>query len=149
MDQRMIEYLMSTATSISNNLDVAPHSWRDQLQAIRSITTSLELPPTVPDQAHRRWQLPLISVFQRVAFADADNGAIQDIADWCLRQALIMLQVCPEDAELLALTKAHTVSLGGDPQTEPLLRQNNDSILQTTLKQEDCYLRQLNASSVQ
>ncbi|CAO2656589.1 Nn.00g053920.m01.CDS01 [Neocucurbitaria sp. VM-36] len=103
MDERVIETLMSTVTLISNNLDIAPHSWRDQLQAIRSTTTSLELTETVPNEARRRWQLSLISVFQRVAFADADNGVIQDVADWCLRQALVMLQVYPEDPVILAL----------------------------------------------
>lgn len=102
MDDRMVDVLMSTVELISNNLDVAPYSWRGQLPAIRSITASLELSDTTPDEGRRRWQLPLISVFQRVAFADADAGIVHDIADWCLRQALVLLQVYPQDADLLA-----------------------------------------------
>lgn len=98
----MVQNLMSTVDLLNKTLDTAPHSWRDQLQAIRSTTTSLNLLDTIPDEARRRWQLPLISVFQRVAFADADNGVVQDIADWCLRQSLVLLQVYPEDAEISA-----------------------------------------------
>lgn len=93
---------MSTVELISTNLDLRPDSWREQLQAVRSTTGFLEIVDTVPDAARKSWQLPLIRVFQRVAFGDADNGAVQDVADWCLRQTLTLLHVYPEDVEILA-----------------------------------------------
>lgn len=102
MDDRIVDALMSTVELISNNLDAAPHSWRSHLQAIRSVTASLELSDATPDEGRKRWQLPLINIFQRVAFADAETEVVQDIADWCLRQALVLLQVYPNDADLLA-----------------------------------------------
>jgi hypothetical protein len=64
----------------------------------------LEILDTVPNEAAKQWQLPLISVFQRVAFGDVDNGAVQDVADWCLRQALILMRLYPQDVEVLACT---------------------------------------------
>jgi hypothetical protein len=94
--------LISTVELMSTNLDLRPDSWREQLQAVRSTTGSLEIVDTVPDEARKSWQLPLIRVFQRVAFGDADNGAFQDVADWCLRQTLTLLHLYPEDVEILA-----------------------------------------------
>jgi hypothetical protein len=102
MDDDAVRALMSTVELISTNLDTRPESWREQLQAIRSTTTSLEILDASPDETRKRWQLPLVSVFQRVAFGDADNGAVQDVADWCLRQALVLLHLYPEDVEVLA-----------------------------------------------
>lgn len=101
MDTATVGNLMSTVELISSNLDLRPESWREQLQAIRSTTRSLEIVDTVPEEARKSWQLPLIRVFQRVAFGDADNGPVQDLADWCLRQALTLLHVYPEDTEIL------------------------------------------------
>jgi hypothetical protein len=101
MDESAVHSLESTINLISANLDVRPESWREQLQAIRSTTRSLEIRDGTPEEARKRWQVPLITVFQRVAFGDADNGAVQDVADWCLRQALTLLHLYPEDVEIL------------------------------------------------
>lgn len=99
----MLHMLMATVELVNANLDTAPNSWRDQLPAIRNITTSFEISDTAPEQSRRCWQIPLITVVQRVAFADADNGPIPDIADWCLRQLLTLLALYPQDPDILAL----------------------------------------------
>lgn len=97
----MIESLLTTVDLINTNLDRSPHSWHDQLPAIQNITFSFEVNDTAPDEARRHWQVPLISVFQRVAFVNADTGAVKDLADWCLRQSLVLLQIYPDDVEIL------------------------------------------------
>jgi hypothetical protein len=81
MDAKATEALIYTVRLISATLDAAPDSWRDHLQAVRNITASLELSDSTPDGLRRQWQVPLIQVFQRVAFADADNGGVLDIAN--------------------------------------------------------------------
>jgi hypothetical protein len=119
MDAKAIENLISTVELIATTLDAAPDSWRHHLQAVRSITASLELSDSTPDEVRRRWQVPLIGVFQRLAFAEADSGGVPDVANCkytgrmarmsraltcisgCLRQALTLLQVYPEDVDLL------------------------------------------------
>jgi hypothetical protein len=101
MDDEAIQNLMSTVRLISSNLDLRSDCWREQLPSIRYTTVSMEILDTVPNETRKRWQLPLISVFQRVAFSDADNGPVQDVADWCLRQALTLLNLYPEDVEVL------------------------------------------------
>jgi hypothetical protein len=102
MDNNAVRSLMATVELISNNLNTRPESWREQLQAVRSTTASLEIQDTVPNDVEKHWQLPLISVFQRVAFGDADNEPVQDVATWCLRQALVLLHLYPRDVEVLA-----------------------------------------------
>ncbi|ORY19480.1 hypothetical protein BCR34DRAFT_595437 [Clohesyomyces aquaticus] len=102
MDENMVGSLISTVELISATLDAVPNSWRDQLQAIRNITASVELVDIIPDEGRKRWQVPLIGVFQRVAFADADHGVVSDIANWCLRQSLTLLHIYPADADLLS-----------------------------------------------
>ena len=101
MDQRAVETLLSTVDLITTTLDHNPGAWRDRLQTIRSITSSLEMSDTVPDQSRRQWQVPLVSAFQQVAFIDADSGGVLDIADWCLKQELSMITLYPQDVELL------------------------------------------------
>lgn len=101
MDESSVASLRTLATEIATALELNPTSWRDHLQAIRGVTASLDILDAAPDPANREWQLPLLQVFQRVAFADADNGGVPDIANWVLRQALALLQVSSDDVELL------------------------------------------------
>lgn len=93
--------LMAIAEPIAATLETAPDSWTQYLQTIRNVTASLEFSDTRPDESRRQWQLPLLTVFQRVAYADADAGGIPDIGNWCMKQEATLLQVYPEDVELL------------------------------------------------
>lgn len=102
MDPQTLHTLMTTVQSVEASLDTAPDSWPQHLEAIRSITAVFEITDTRPDDARRRWQLPLIRLAQRVAFADADHGPTTDMADWCLRQLLTLLPVYPNNVEILA-----------------------------------------------
>lgn len=102
MDDNAVRTLITTVGIISNNLDIRPDSWREQLPSVRYTTSTFEILDTVPSPARRQWQLPLVSVFQRVAFGDADTESVQDVADWCLRQGLRLLQLYPEDADILS-----------------------------------------------
>lgn len=102
MDDNAVGTLMASVTLISSNLDIRPDSWRDQLPSVRYTTSTFEITDSVPSTARKQWQLPLVSVFQRVAFGDADTGPAQDVADWCLRQGLRLLQLYPEDVEILS-----------------------------------------------
>jgi len=101
MAESVAHSLMCTVEMISNDLDMRPESWREHLQAVRDTTGSLDFCGTTTDEVRKQWQLPVISVFQRVAYADADNGAVFDVAAWCLRQSLTLLQIYPDDPEIL------------------------------------------------
>ena len=92
---------MSTVDNITTALDNNNDSWRDHLYAVRNVTGVLDFSEASPDEDRRGWQLPLINVFQRVAFADADSGGVLDIANWCLKQAVTLLQLHSNDVDLL------------------------------------------------
>ncbi|KAF1951924.1 hypothetical protein CC80DRAFT_423781 [Byssothecium circinans] len=112
MDQGAVAALMRTVHLISTNLDATQDSWRDHLQTVRSIICLLDFSDAVQDNALKEWQLPVITVFQRVAYADVDSGGsgVFDIADWCLRQTLTLLQTYPEEADLLARKSFRSVT---------------------------------------
>ncbi|KAF1999383.1 hypothetical protein P154DRAFT_546361 [Amniculicola lignicola CBS 123094] len=103
MDEGMLSDLMAMVAMINTALDASSESWRDQLHAARSITAFLELFDTTPNDERRKWQLSVIDTFQRLAYADADSGGVQDIGNWCLRQSLSLLQTYPENVDLLKL----------------------------------------------
>jgi hypothetical protein len=93
MNAEATEALISTVELIAATLDVAPDSWTDHLQAVRNVTGSLDLSDTVPDGVRRHWQVPLIMVFQRVAFGDPDNGGVLDVSN-CKHSLHIALHRC-------------------------------------------------------
>ncbi|PVH93224.1 hypothetical protein DM02DRAFT_243248 [Periconia macrospinosa] len=105
MDQNVINMLMSSVESIRTALDTSPDSWREHTQAIRNMMASLEFRDTSPDDSRKEWQVSVITVFQRVAHADVDHGGsvVLDIADWCLKQSVVLIQLYPDDVALLAL----------------------------------------------
>lgn len=93
---------------VSEALDSDPSSWREHLEMVRNITASLELQvDSAGDKSREQWQITFISVFQRVAYSDADNGGVPDVGNWCLRQALRLLQAYPEDVSLLSSKSVH------------------------------------------
>ncbi|KAF2874814.1 hypothetical protein BDV95DRAFT_299434 [Massariosphaeria phaeospora] len=145
MDENMVHTLTTTVDLVAATLDVAPNSWRDHLNAVRNITSILEINDSAPNEARRAWQIPLITVFQRVAYADHDGGGVLDIANWCLRQSVTLLQVYPDDIDLLALiggnwllraqqslARIHSAerssSSSGASQTVPLSQSEDDQL---------------------
>jgi hypothetical protein len=93
-----IQDLLATLREMESTLESSLDPWPAQLKKIRNIITN----DISPDGVNRDWQIAMLSTFQYVAFADADNGMVQDVADWCLRQALIFVQEFPQDVEFLA-----------------------------------------------
>lgn len=104
MNDSTLSNLISTVEDIATNLDVRPDSWREQLQAVRNTISSVHVLDTSREDVSLQLQILLISVFHRVAFADADTGTVQDVADWCLRQALHLLNAFPDNFVLLTRT---------------------------------------------
>lgn len=102
---------MSTVDHINTALENNHDSWRDHLYAVRSVTGVLDFGDTSPDEDRRGWQLPLITAFQRVAFADADSGGVLDIANWCLKQAVTLHQVYSNDVDLLICRRLQSFQL--------------------------------------
>ena len=103
-DEDAVGTLMATVQLITTALDANPEDWRNHLQDIRNVTAVLEFTDIHPNETRRVWQTTLITTFQRVAYADADSGGVLDISDWCLKQAVTLLSLYPENVELLMRT---------------------------------------------
>jgi hypothetical protein len=82
-----------TATNqIYNMLRCSPQQWRNSLGLARTIIVQLDSTTFMQDSTRTSEQVPVIVALQTLAFKDIDNGAVVDIASWCSRQWLALLQ---------------------------------------------------------
>ena len=82
-----------TATNqIYNMLRSSPQQWRNFLSLARTIIAQLDSTTFMQDSTRTSEQVPVIVALQTLAFKDVDNGAVVDIASWCSRQWLALLQ---------------------------------------------------------
>lgn len=93
----------NTVNQISAMLDTNPDDWRNYVTLARNVMASMHTLAPSADPTERQRQNWHIDVFQRLAYSDVDNGGVADIASWCVRQALTLLQHQPEDVDLLRL----------------------------------------------
>lgn len=91
----------NTVNQISAMLDTNPDDWRNYVTLARNVMASMHTLAPSTDPTERQRQNWHIDVFQRLAYSDVDNGGVADIANWCVRQALTLLQHQPEDVDLL------------------------------------------------
>ena len=78
-----------------------PAEWEGYLNFARSITTSFDLTDFMSDPNQTNEQAQVVGVLQKLAFHDADSGGVQDLADWCQRQWLKLLENHPDQLEAL------------------------------------------------
>jgi hypothetical protein len=82
-----------TATNqIYSMLRCSPQQWRNFLGLARNIIAQLDSTTFMQDSTRTSEQVPVIAALQSLAFKDVDNGAVVDIASWCSRQWLALLQ---------------------------------------------------------
>ena len=78
-----------------------PHEWKSYLNLARSVmahiddTTFMQQPSRLPEQT---W---VVGGLQRLAYADADNGDVPDIAAWCATQWTVISQRDPHNIAAL------------------------------------------------
>jgi hypothetical protein len=82
-----------TATNqIYTMLRSSPQQWQNFLGLARTIITQLDSTTFMQQATRTAEQVSIIAALQILAFKDVDNGAIMDIASWCSRQWLILVQ---------------------------------------------------------
>ncbi|KAL1651432.1 hypothetical protein SLS58_000772 [Diplodia intermedia] len=87
----------SAVTQIEAALHSHPHAWQNYLQSARSIVTAVSSMQSLPtgDWAY------FVTVLQDLGFADADNGSVTDITNWCQTQWLAILEKRPNSTAAL------------------------------------------------
>ena len=82
-----------TATSqIYTMLRTSPQQWRNFLGLARTIIAQLDSTAFMQEPTRTSEQVTIVAALQTLAFKDGDNGAVVDIASWCSRQWLALLQ---------------------------------------------------------
>ncbi|QIW95867.1 hypothetical protein AMS68_001385 [Peltaster fructicola] len=69
-----------------------PRSWRNYVALARSVIAHLDSTGYMQQADQVTEQAYIVNALQRIAFADADNGALTDIDTWAARQWLQILQ---------------------------------------------------------
>ena len=72
-----------------------------QITLARSIIRFVDQTSLLQRTTHVQDQVLTISLLQDLAYHDPDSGAILDIAQWCVRHWLRLLQQYPEDVGVL------------------------------------------------
>lgn len=91
-DDQRIAACRTSVSQIYHMLNNAPQTWRNYVDLARSVivhvdaTTYMQRPSNVSEQA---W---MIAGLQQLAFLDSDRNLVDDIAAWCSRQWLALLE---------------------------------------------------------
>ncbi|KAK4550331.1 hypothetical protein LTR36_003298 [Oleoguttula mirabilis] len=91
-EEQRINVCKTSVAQIYTMLRSSPQQWRAYLVLARSVTAHLDATSFMQQTSRTTEQNWIITALQRLAFADPDNGAVQDIAAWCARQWQVILQ---------------------------------------------------------
>lgn len=90
-DQR-IAACKTAITQIYTMLRSSPQQWRSFLALARATIASLDSTTLMQQAARTPEQVWITTALQLIATKDVENGAVADIASWCSRQWLLILQ---------------------------------------------------------
>lgn len=79
----------------------SPQSWRNYITLARSVIAHLDATTFMQQPSRTTEQAWMIAGLQRLAYMDADNGAVSDVASWCSRQWLQITQRDPQNIAAL------------------------------------------------
>lgn len=82
-------------------LQVCPENWESYIACARSAMTSIDTIPFMADPMRIEEQLWVIEGLQNMASQEPGNGSLSDIAHWCMRQWLVVLEHHPHHIGIL------------------------------------------------
>jgi len=91
---RGLRHFDAESASSRNQLD-------QQITLARSVIRSLDQTALLQRAARVDEQVLIVSRLQDLAYYEPDSGGIRDIANWCVRQWLRLLQQHPEGVDIL------------------------------------------------
>ena len=101
MDSQLLAAMIRELRRFGHDLRPRSEQFERQLALARSIIRSLDQMALLQRATRVDDQVFIISQLQDFAYYDADSGAIRDIAEWCVRQWLRLLQQNPEGVDVL------------------------------------------------
>ena len=82
-------------------LRTSPQSWNNYIPLARSVISQLDTTTFMQQSSRTTEQVWVIAGLQRLAYMDADNGGVPDVASWCSRQWLVISQRQPQNIAAL------------------------------------------------
>ncbi|KAK7725058.1 hypothetical protein SLS57_003971 [Botryosphaeria dothidea] len=87
----------SAVAQLEAVLQSHPHAWRNYLQSARGVMAAVDSMSSIGADD---WSW-IVSVLQDLGFADADQGGVTDITNWCQSQWLAILESRPNNTAAL------------------------------------------------
>ena len=100
-EEQRISGCKTATNQIYTMLRCSPQQWRNFLGLARTIITQLDGTTFMQQETRTAEQVSIIAALQILAFKEVDNGAIVDVASWCSRQWLILVQRDGENVSAL------------------------------------------------
>lgn len=91
-EEQRITACKTAINQIYTMLRSSPQHWRNFLGLARTVVTQLDSTTFMQQATRTAEQVPIIAALQTLAFKDVDNGAVADLASWCSRQWLVLVQ---------------------------------------------------------
>jgi hypothetical protein len=91
-EEQRINACKPAISQIYNMLRSSPQEWQSVLNLARTVIAQLDSTTFMQQTARTAEQVWMIAALQTIAFQNVDSGAILDIASWCSRQWLVIVQ---------------------------------------------------------
>lgn len=91
-EEQRINACKTAIGQIYTMLRSSPQQWRNFLSLARTVIAQLDSTTFMQQATRTAEQVWTIAALQIIAFKDVDNGAFLDIASWCSRQWLVVIQ---------------------------------------------------------
>ena len=104
MDSDLNDRMAMCRTSIAcirSMLRSRPNDWQSYVSHARFVMATIDTVPFSADPADLDQRTWMIEGLQKLAYHETDNGSFSDIADWCMRHWLVVLQHQPENVTTL------------------------------------------------
>ncbi|KAL2357713.1 hypothetical protein BJ546DRAFT_323740 [Cryomyces antarcticus] len=100
-EEQRISACKASVRQIYTMLHSSPNDWRYYIVTARGVIASIESTTFMHSSSRVAEQTWLVNGLQQLAYHDADNGNVPDVADWCTRQWLTILQRHPDNVPAL------------------------------------------------
>lgn len=100
-EEQRITVCKTSLNQIYAMLRSSPQNWRNYIQLARSVIAHLDATTFMQQTSRTAEQVWAIAALQQLAYMDADNGAVADVASWCSRQWLTISQRDPQNVAAL------------------------------------------------
>ena len=100
-EEQRIAAARANVSEIYEALSTNPSAWQFSLTSARGAMTAIDATMFMRRRDQLEDQAWLVSGLQKLAYHEADVGAVIDVSEWCLRSWLVILQNHPNNVEVL------------------------------------------------